>query len=165
MSLLTHWVRLALLSSALFVSSCNNSDPQPTQLTLLTSRNWQLTGDVVTASGAVNYIHDLCAMLNACSRDNFYQFRTDKSYTLDEGGSKCNPTATRGVFPPTMWREQLGNGDGFFSPVWLFDQPRHEVQACGLGVGWSSAHTHLLEGWRRVTNVAYSTDFDLPRTT
>lgn len=67
--------------------------PQPKPLILLTSHNWQLTGDVVKASGAVNYIDDLYAKRNACGRDDFYQFRTDKSYTLDEGGSSCDPTA------------------------------------------------------------------------
>lgn len=79
---------LALLAG--FLSSCHKDDPAPTSTQLLTGRKWQVTSSIIEAPGQPTV--DLYALTAPYTRDNFEQFNTPDSYTLDEGPTKYQST-------------------------------------------------------------------------
>ncbi len=73
------------------IFSCKK-DETPTQI--LQKHNWLITGETISPAVNINgtNITDVYVLLNACARDNFIHFNSDKTITQDEGASKCNTT-------------------------------------------------------------------------
>jgi hypothetical protein len=80
---------LSLILLALF--SCEDDEKSKTEL--LTGKTWKMTG--YTVDPAYNYfgtlISDIFAQWDACDKDDIYSFKTDKTYTFEEGLTKCDP--------------------------------------------------------------------------
>lgn len=87
------------VSMALAISSCkkdddNNSTPAnnnnsgggstPTKTEMLTAKKWKVVG--LTVGG-----QDFYAQMDACDKDDTYEYKTDGTYIEDEGATKCDP--------------------------------------------------------------------------
>lgn len=91
---------MVLFLGVLSFSSCNDDDDEddptpPTKTELLTARNWIVEG--LTVEPAIDIDNNgtqennLIPFLAACNLDDFYDFNADRSYTIEEGASKCDP--------------------------------------------------------------------------
>jgi hypothetical protein len=79
------------------LSSCKkDSENTPSKADLLTNKSWRLTAfttistTAVTGSSPSTSTSDEYAKLQACEKDDFLKFNTDKILIDDEGPSKCN---------------------------------------------------------------------------
>lgn len=86
--------RIVVCLMTLFIlAGCQkDEDDDPSRTEILTSGQWRITG--ITANPAVVVsgipISDIYAFLPACSKDNYYVFKTDGNAELNEGPTKCN---------------------------------------------------------------------------
>jgi hypothetical protein len=96
---------LATVASSLVFTSCkkDKDDPKPQSRTeLLTAKNWRLSG-VTIVTGPITV--DVYAALNACDKDGFTKFNTNKSLVIDEGPTKCyqlDPQSVTGSWDLTV---------------------------------------------------------------
>lgn len=85
---------LATVASSFVFTSCkkDDDDPKPkTKTELLTAKNWRITGDVSTITSGGNTITtDEYADYQACEKDDFIKFETNKSAKFDEGANRCS---------------------------------------------------------------------------
>ena len=82
----------ALLLVVAALSACKK-EPAPatsSRTDLLTAKNWRKTAWTIASGNAAPV--DVYAQLPACERDDFFQFRADKSFVLDAGATRCNAT-------------------------------------------------------------------------
>lgn len=100
--MIKNMITAVLVLSVLFVS-CKKKEKEPTKEELLTNGKWKLT-----AASAAGGIFDLMKELKECQKDNTFTFNTNKSITVDEGGSKCSDTAKQTV-TDGIW--SLSNND------------------------------------------------------
>ncbi|KAB2914907.1 MAG: DUF5004 domain-containing protein [Bacteroidetes bacterium] len=88
---------LLVLSSLLCFTACKKdeetSTPQKTKSELLSAKPWKMTA--LTVNPAINaggtMITDIYAQMQACDKDDVYSFKSDKTYTQEEGATKCDP--------------------------------------------------------------------------
>lgn len=92
--------KLVLLAAAVltFAASCKEEEPvPPTKTELLTAGPW--IGSALTANpgidpfGSGTPITDLwnSVLISACSKDDFTVYKTDGTYVIDDGATKCDP--------------------------------------------------------------------------
>lgn len=84
-------IKLVLLSlSAILIFSigCSKDDKEPTPAELL-SKAWIQTDLLVTISGASESVFN--SEYEACDQDNVYTFKSDGTFIVTEGSSKCDP--------------------------------------------------------------------------
>jgi len=88
---------LALASSAVLTSCGDDKDDDvkpKTKTELITAGSWKATA--LTISPAVDFNgdgtpdSDLFQFSQACEKDDITNFKTDKTYTEEEGATKCN---------------------------------------------------------------------------
>lgn len=92
-----------------FVFSSCKKDDDPSKTELLTNKNWVMTAATVDPSIAVpggGTTNNWYNQMAACLKDDIMNFKADKTFTLDEGASKCNvgdPQTLSGtwIFNPT----------------------------------------------------------------
>ena len=99
-----------LIFSVIFFAACGNDDdggntPVPaTKTQLLTSAPW--IGTAATIDPPVDFggtlITDLFAQNEQCNRDDILNFKSDKTYTFEEGVSKCDDNDPQ-VFDTGTW--------------------------------------------------------------
>jgi len=91
---------MVLFLGVLSFSSCNDDDddddePAPTKSELVASKNWMTTGLTVSPGLAIgqngNLENNLIPFSAACNLDDFWDFNADRSFTFEEGASKCDP--------------------------------------------------------------------------
>ncbi|MEI6411990.1 MAG: hypothetical protein WCR52_21545 [Bacteroidota bacterium] len=89
---------LVLLTAIAFVA-CKKDDPAPTpaptKTELLTEKNWKaiaLTVSPALVLDGVPYT-DIYAQMDACSKDDLSQFKTNGQILYDEGPTKCSDSA------------------------------------------------------------------------
>ena len=88
---------LLLITGLFLLNSCKDEEktvtPTPTpsksKTEMLTAKSWIMTAWTITTSGFGT--SDEFATLDACEKDNLRKFNTDKTYTEDEGATKCDP--------------------------------------------------------------------------
>ncbi len=106
----------ALLAISLLTTSCDSDDegdaPAPTRSEMLTARNWVITGlnvePALDVDGDNTQENNLMPYLQACTLDDFQDFNSDNSYTIEEGPSKCDPNDPQ-IVEAGEW---LWNSDG-----------------------------------------------------
>ncbi|HEX8330452.1 MAG TPA: lipocalin family protein [Hymenobacter sp.] len=77
-----------LAAMAVVTVSCKKDDenkPAPTKTELLTAKGWRLT-DVKIGGQSIYSLF----ITDACEKDNFIKFNSNKSATFDEGATKCS---------------------------------------------------------------------------
>ena len=118
-----------LLTAAMGLSvlgSCkkDNEKPAPTKTELLTAKNWKITADVsAITTGGRTTTTDNFATAQACEKDNFVKFGTDKKAIFDEGANKCqgsNQTET-GVWDFNSDQTKLTLGAAGSAVIGQFD--------------------------------------------
>lgn len=59
---------------------------------ILQKNNWQITSEIVTPAVDINgtKYSELISLLLPCAKDNYIQFKSDKTLITDEGATKCN---------------------------------------------------------------------------
>jgi hypothetical protein len=67
----------------------NETSPEASRSELLTAKSWRLSAATITAGASKT---DEYATSDACERDNFIKFNTNKSVVVDEGPTRCNPS-------------------------------------------------------------------------
>ena len=77
------------------IAGCKKDDnSSPTKTQLLTTGNWIVIANQVNpaidANGDGVLENDIFAVSPQCYRDNITTFKTDGTYTIDEGATKCN---------------------------------------------------------------------------
>jgi hypothetical protein len=66
----------------------NETSPEASRTELLTAKSWRLSAATITAGTSKT---DEYATAQACERDNFIKFNTNKSVVVDEGPTRCDP--------------------------------------------------------------------------
>jgi len=91
---------MVLFLGVLSFASCNDDDDEedptpPTKTELLTARNWMVEGwniePAIDIDNDGTQENNLIPYIQACTLDDFFDFNTDGSYTVEEGASKCDP--------------------------------------------------------------------------
>lgn len=77
-----------LLSLTLSLASCKK-DADKSKTELLTQSSWKQTNSETLIGGS--WVSDW-STVDACDKDDLTTFKTDKTYQLTEGASKCDPT-------------------------------------------------------------------------
>ena len=86
-----------LLAGAMSVTmlSCSDDkkdDPTPNKTSLLTAKKWRVSAQSTTATlnGNTTTVDEFATM-QPCEKDDFTQFKTDKTVVFDQGATKCDP--------------------------------------------------------------------------
>jgi len=92
-------IALVIIASVVLVSLAGCGDkstptPTPSKTELICKGKWEIASlpiePALDLGGGVK-LKDYTQMLQDCEKDNFYAFKADNTYTLDEGLLKCNP--------------------------------------------------------------------------
>jgi hypothetical protein len=88
------------LAGVVALSACKkDSENTPSKADLLTSKNWRVSAQTSTSTTTITggststNTTNVYATTQACEKDNFYKFNTDKTLIEDEGASKCSSSA------------------------------------------------------------------------
>lgn len=91
------------------IGSCKkdeNNTPMPgkTKTAILTSNVWKQTARTISPSIDVNgtMVTDLYALDDECDKDDLYKFKADKTFTQEEGATKCDPSDPQ-VYATGTW--------------------------------------------------------------
>lgn len=76
-----------LLVFSLAVVGCKKDDPSPTEI-LTAGTCWKIT--LLEGFDTANNLW-VAVPIEDCDADNCFTFKTDQSFTVEEGGAKCNP--------------------------------------------------------------------------
>ena len=71
------------------------STPTPTKTDLLCGKTYKMTGMIVNPgidTGSGSAVTDIWPLIEACSKDDEFTFKTSGKVTTDEGASKCVAT-------------------------------------------------------------------------
>ncbi len=77
-----------LLCATVFISCSKNSNNK-TKAELLTTGGWRLESKQTRIATATTWT-DITSSVTACKKDDVASFTNPSTYTLTEGGSKCN---------------------------------------------------------------------------
>ncbi|MSP09279.1 MAG: DUF5004 domain-containing protein [Flavobacteriaceae bacterium] len=92
-------IAMIIIASVVLVSLAGCGDkstptPTPSKTELICKGKWEIASlpiePALDLGGGVK-LTDYTQMLQDCEKDNFYAFKADNTYTLDEGLLKCNP--------------------------------------------------------------------------
>jgi hypothetical protein len=101
-----NWIASGILALTLLVlgMACSKDDknvPLPVTRAQLLARSWKQT-DLLAALPGGTPTSVFNTVLTACQRDNIWTFKSDGTYIVSEGASKCNAgdpdTATSGTW-------------------------------------------------------------------
>ncbi|UOQ72786.1 lipocalin family protein [Hymenobacter cellulosilyticus] len=101
---------LVLLSLALGFTACEKDEEVPQDVQLLTAKNWRMSANVTTfvyPAGNARRDVDNYSASPACDHDDFWKFAPDKTMVIDEGASKCEPSAPQSN--PAQWNLDATN--------------------------------------------------------
>lgn len=90
---------LAALPVLFLFTACDKTDPiEPTpsiKESFLTDGSWKVTASVSDEDGNGTYETDDFATFPACFRDDFFVFKTNRQFEMNEGLTKCDPSDTQ----------------------------------------------------------------------
>lgn len=80
----------AVLALFLLFTSCSKEDntSKPVTKAALVARNWKQT-DLLASQTGTPEVSVFTTFMEACDRDNIWQFKADGTFTVMEGASKC----------------------------------------------------------------------------
>jgi hypothetical protein len=88
-----------LLLSLIALGACKKdgeNTPSASRTDLLTAKKWRVSSLTYTAISVGKITTtDEYALEQACHRDDFYKFNTDKTLVADEGATKCSASDTQ----------------------------------------------------------------------
>ena len=102
-------IAMGIIASVVVVSLAGCGDksiptPTPSKTELICKGKWEIASlpiePALDLGGGVKST-DYTQMLQDCEKDNFYAFKADNTYTLDEGLLKCNPADAQ--TKPGVW--------------------------------------------------------------
>lgn len=104
---------LSLFFLFLVLAGCEkDKDPVPTKEDKLMAKNWNITAAKATVTVAGSPIEfDYYNVLLACQKDNFLQFKANDVLIMDEGTTKCTPTAPQTSQGTWTFTENATTGD------------------------------------------------------
>lgn len=88
-----HIARLAgilTVSLLLIVSSCSKNDEPSATKAQMIARNWKQT-DLLASQAGTPAVSIFDTFFEPCNKDDIWQFKSDGTYTVVEGASKCDP--------------------------------------------------------------------------
>jgi len=89
------------------IAGCKKDDSAPTKTDLLTSGSWRLTAShvdpAIDANGDGVVENDIFAVAPSCFRDNLITFKSDGTYVVDEGATKCDPSDPQ-IMESSNWK-------------------------------------------------------------
>ncbi len=102
-------IALVIIASVVFVSLAGCGDkstptPTPSKTELICKGKWEIASMPIEPAldlGGGLKLKDYTQMLQDCEKDNFYAFKADNTFTLDEGLLKCNPADAQ--TKPGVW--------------------------------------------------------------
>jgi hypothetical protein len=98
---LTGILTLALL---VIVSSCSKNDEPSASKAQMIARNWKQT-DLLASQAGTPAVSVFDTFFEPCNKDDIWQFKSDGTYTVVEGASKCDAadpdTVTTGTWQLT----------------------------------------------------------------
>jgi Lipocalin-like domain len=101
-------ISLLALSFFIIISSCSkDDDDQGATRAQLIARNWKQT-DLLAAQAGLPPVSIFDTFFEPCNKDDIWQFKSDGTYTVVEGASKCSSTDPDTISTGT-W--QLTDGD------------------------------------------------------
>ncbi|MFC5271066.1 DUF5004 domain-containing protein [Adhaeribacter terreus] len=109
-----NYLRLLTVACVFIFTACDNDDEDvnPNRTQLLTSGSWKITSSTVNPAldfnGDGTIETDLTQFIKACTLDDITIYRSDKTYSEEEGATKCDPADPQ-VFRSGTWA--LGNND------------------------------------------------------
>lgn len=91
---------ILFVTSSIIISSCkkdegnDNQQKTKTKTELLTQGTWILKAETVDPALSINgtQVTNLYAQLDDCDKDDITDLKSDKTYTIEEGATKCNQT-------------------------------------------------------------------------
>ena len=100
---------LSIIVLAFFISSCEDDDadnmPTKSKTQLISENPWVL--DRATMEPGIEVagfpFTDASMFLEACMKDNTYNFKTDSTISMDEGATKCDSTAEQTIDNAGTW--------------------------------------------------------------
>jgi hypothetical protein len=81
---------VAFLWAGMSCSKDEQTVPLPVTRAQLLARSWIQTDLLATVGGTQTSVFN--TVLTACQRDNIWNFKSDGTYTVTEGATKCNTT-------------------------------------------------------------------------
>lgn len=104
---------ICLFFLTLVMAGCDkDKDSEPTKQDLLMANQWKLTEAKASATIAGSPFEvDYYNILIACQKDNFLDFNTGGVVVMDEGASKCTPTAPQTTQGTWTLTENATTGD------------------------------------------------------
>lgn len=98
-------ISLLILTFFIIISSCSKDDDnQGATKAQLIARNWKQT-DLLAAQAGLPPVSIFDTFFEACNKDDIWQFKSDGTYTVVEGATKCNSadpeTVTSGTWQLT----------------------------------------------------------------
>lgn len=102
-------IALVIIASFVLVSLAGCGDksiptPTPSKTELICKGKWEIASMPIEPAldlGGGLKLKDYTQMLQDCEKDNFYAFKADNTFTLDEGLLKCNPADAQ--TKPGVW--------------------------------------------------------------
>ncbi|MDH7462282.1 hypothetical protein QEG73_13370 [Chitinophagaceae bacterium 26-R-25] len=89
------------------IAGCHKNDSAPSKTDLLTSGSWRLTAShvdpAIDANGDGVVENDIFAVALPCVKDNLMTFKREGTYTIDEGATKCDPSAPQ-IMESSNWK-------------------------------------------------------------
>jgi Lipocalin-like domain len=77
------------ITMMIMIGACKKENKVPSSQLLV--KNWQQT-DLLASVGGSAYSSVFTTVLEACDRDDIWQFKADGTYSVAEGATKCNPS-------------------------------------------------------------------------
>ena len=101
------WIVPSLITLSILWAACskNSSNNSNSRVTLMTQAIWKYDTSGIDLNKDGNI--DLADTLQACFKDNTYQFKTDSTVIVDEGATKCNSTDPQTA--TYSWKISSGN--------------------------------------------------------
>src|SRR5687768_14488214 len=141
-----NYLLLLAVAASVSLSSCGNDDDEvvKSKTELLTSSGWKTTALTINPGfdfngDGVNET-DLMAGQDACNTDDITVYKTDKTYTEEEGATKCDPTD----------QQVYGNG------TWTFNGDETVLSTTAAGSGNTATNytiTELTESTLKLTTI------------
>jgi hypothetical protein len=94
-------ISLAVITASLLFVSCKKDDPTKTSMDLLTQRSWKIVADEERVGTSGNWT-DYFSSYSACEKDDETVFRTNSTYEINEGITKCDPSDPQ-VYQSGTW--------------------------------------------------------------